>query len=318
MIRCLWLYRYSVNYNFDHWFHLSLVRHMKQLGYDVIAYGPEIEKEYNDLLLVKYSPNISWDNLLDIVKPDVAILNTRSRAFDYYSPFTGEMRGCWLPKGFESTRIPKVLIDEDSHYEKDDNWVFNSNFQLTLQRHRSQALRKWKVKTLWHPFSVNTDVFKPNPSIQKVHKICFAGSMTSPYSDRIKAIRALENRGLIDVFPTRVKVGQDYIRCLQQYDACLSGASDYDICAAKNLEIMACGSLLITNRFTGLNEMFNNGSECAIWDNLNQLVDLGVAIQNNQCSYLDSVTSSARSYVEKYHSDEVRTEQLMTILKEEL
>jgi spore maturation protein CgeB len=292
---------------------------MKQLGYDIVAYGPGLQEEYSDIAPIAYVPpsRMTWDILLDQIQPDVAILNTRSRAWDYYNPFTGEMRGCWLPRGFESKRIPKVLIDEDSHYEKDDNWVFESNFQLTFQRHYSQAIRKdWKVKTLWLPFSVNIDVFKPDPSISRINKVCFTGSMTGPYSDRIRAIEALQKEGLIDVFPTRVKVGQEYVKTLQSYSICLSGASDYNICAAKNFEIVASGSVLLTNYFSGMEKLFDTRFivEYGTYD----VVQIAKIVLDGSQKEWERVTASGIDHIKRYHTDEIRTKQMIDILKKEL
>lgn len=317
-MKILWLYRYDKNYNFDSFFHLDYARHVKQLGYDLVAYGPELHKEYSDITPIEYTRRLTWDVLLDQIQPDVAILNTRSRAWDYYSPFTGEMRGCWLPAGFEtSNRIPKVLIDEDSHYEKDDDWVYNFGFGLTFQRHYSQAKRTdWKVKTKWLPFSVNTKVFMPNPRIKRINKVCFTGSMTGAYTDRIKAVEQLKEAGLIDVFPTRVKVGKEYIKTLQSYSVCLSGASDYDICAAKNFEIMASGSILLTNYFSGMEKLFDTDLVVEYRpDNLSIVVDTLLTMDQEE---RDNVAAAGINYIKTYHTDQIRTKQMIEIMEREL
>ena len=318
-MRILWLYKYDRKYNFDKWLHLEYVRHVKQLGYDIIAYGPRLEEEYYDIMLVPYRPSLSWEELIDMSGADIAILNTRSRAFEHYSPFTGEKQGCWLPDGFaKSKKVIKVLIDEDAHYEKDDLWVKEMGFSLTLQRHKSQADRKdWVVKTKWLPFSVNTSIFTPQGTGKRINKVCFTGSMTEKYTDRQNAIRRLYNYNLIDIFPTGIKRDQEYLDCLRSYKCCLSGASNYDICAAKNFEIMASGAVLLTNNFTGIRDLFYDDTY-SLYDNDNDNIIARATKILFDDGYAEHLSKNALNCIKARHTDEIRTKQLIEILNKEL
>jgi len=315
-MKIIWIYKYSAMYNFDKWFHLEYVRWMKNNGYDIIAYGPELHQEYSDIICFPYNPHFSWDDILQKTKADVAILNTKSRMFGYYSPTTKQARDCILPRGFvESNAIPKVVIEEDAHYETDGKWYKEVGINLLLQRHYSQSIRNWGVKTLWHPFSVDESIFKPNRD--RINKVCFAGSITTPYPERRKICNILSSERLIDVFESSQKIERGYIECLQNYSIHLSTPSIYDITAAKNFEIMSSGSVLMTPKFSGIDILFPNNSYCEIALDGSNVISKAQELLLNQ-EYRAEVSKNGRECILQRHTNRIRTEELLHILRTEL
>jgi hypothetical protein len=316
-MKILWIYKYSASYNLDKWFHLEYVRWMKNNGYDIVAYGPGIHEVYPDIAPLAYVENTRWDSLLDILKPDVCILNTKSRMFEHYSPHTGSALGCILPIGFEtSKRIPKVMIEEDAHYEKNGKWYQEVGIDLLLQRHYSQSLRDWGVKTLWHPFSVDETIFCPD-DCQRTNKVCFSGHITSPYPERRRFCDLLKNQNLIDVFEHKEKINEKYIKCLQEYVAHLSTASIYDITAAKNFEIMSSGSILITPKFSGIDLLFPEDSYCEINLDGSDIVEKVRKILPG-FEYRKNIVDNGLRCIKERHTNKVRTKELIEILEKEL
>jgi spore maturation protein CgeB len=316
-MKILWLYSYSSNYNLDKWFHLELVRWMKANGYDIQAYGPGLEREYRDIAPFRYNPYISWDEVVKTTGADVAILNTKSRQFHYYSPHTKIYTGCYLNPGFEtSTIIPKVVIEEDDHYETDGIWYQKNGINLVLQRHYSQAQRNWGVKTLWYPFSVDEQIFAPS-TVYRNNRICFAGHMTDPYPCRRVVCENLSKKNLIDVFQNREKVDMQYVLCLQQYVAHLSTPSIYDISAAKNFEIMSSGSVLFTPRFSGIDKLFPKDAYCEINIDGSDCVEKATRIINDE-EYRKITAERGRQCILENHTNSIRTKELINILRYQL
>lgn len=314
-MKILWIYKYSSSYNFDKWFHLEYVRWMKNHGIDIVAYGPEIHIGYPDICCFAYDPNLSWKSILQKTKADVAILNTKSRMFDYYSPHTKTAKGCILPNDFASSKdIPKIMIEEDYHYETDDNWYHDVGIDLILQRHHSQFLRKGKVKNMWFPFSVDISIFKPS-GIQRKNRLCFVGHDTSAYPERKAICSILKNTNTADWFNGQQKINDNYVRCLQEYVAHLSTSSMYNITAAKNFEIMSSGSLLVTDRFSGIDELFPADCYCAIDKNGKDIMQKLHKILT-QPEYVRQKVQNGLACIKEKHSNEIRTEQLINIIKE--
>jgi hypothetical protein len=313
-MKILWLYKYIPTYNVDKWFHLDYVRWMKDNGYDITAYGPNIHDEYPDIVDVKYDACIDWNRLLELTKADVVILNTKSRMFADYSPHTGVQKGCWLPAGFEQSKaIPKIMIDEDTHYEKSGQWYKDVGIDLLLLRHYSQVSRDWGVKTQWLPFSVDTSVFRPLNRHRKYNKLCFAGHITPPYPERRIICECLSQTPYLEKFEHRQMVGDKYIACLQNYIAHLSSGSMYDICAAKNFEIMSCGSVLVTNDFSGRDLLFPAGTYYNI--NPNGKVVQQVEQLINNAGLIADISNAGRKCILERHTNRIRTEELLTLLK---
>jgi len=313
-MKILWLYKYDASYNFDKWFHLEYVRWMKNNGYDIVAYGPGIHDAYPDIAVIPWDPNTTWDFLLTRLKPDVVILNTKSRMFDFYSPFTKTMKGCILPKGFiESKQIPKVVIEEDYHYEDNDDWYLECGCDLLIQRHYSQYLRGGNLRVEWLPFSVDTDMFRPDNIVRR-RKFCFIGSISSAYPERRLLCDFLAKKGILHVYESHQKLNMDYIKSLQSYFGFLSTSSIYDICAAKNFEILSCGAVLITNKFSGLDLLFPSNAYCEIPVDPQKAYTILLSLIHNSELCQSLITAGRQCILEK-HSNFTRTKELMYMLR---
>ena len=181
-MRILWLYRYANWYNFDHWFHMDFARILKNTkGIDLVGYGLDLEKGYPNLAF-PYNKNLTMEDLKKELNFDIAIINTMSRMFEKYTPprLEGqELRyNCWLPEDFASfKKTPKIVIEEDYHYQDNDDWYYENGIDLILQRHYSQSLRGQKVEHKWLPFSVDVNTFyNTKTTASRENKICFAGN----------------------------------------------------------------------------------------------------------------------------------------------
>ena len=305
----------------DDWLHLKYAKFIaeKYAGINLYLYGPNVHKvkDYYFLTPYHYNKNLKMRDLINHLKIDVIIINTKSRMFEYYNPFTKEARNCFLPDDFNKIKIPKIVIEEDFHYEENDDWYYDVGIDLILQRHYSQAQRQGKVKTLWHPFSVDTKVFKDNKYIKRKNKVCFSGSCTDDaYEDRRNAFNELYNYDLVDIYGQRQKTGLSYINCLQSYVCHLSTKTKYDITAAKNFEIMSSGSVLLTNKFSGIDLLFPENSY-VLFENENDIVQKAKKIIDDN-SYRKEIVDNAIKCINENHSHEIRTKQLVNIIKKEL
>jgi len=313
-MKILWIYKYDPEYNLDKWFHLEYARSIKRQGVDIVAYGPRIHEAYPDLVQIRYSPEMTWKELLNRTSSDIVILNTKSRMFEYYSPHTEEQSGCILPKGFnESKDIPKIMIEEDYHYEKNDDWYSDAGIDLILQRHCSQSLRKGKIESIWFPFSVDTEIFKDRKNPRK-SQLALIGHATGPYPIRKRICNYFQSDNLIDIFCKKEKIYNSYISCLQEYLGYISTSSVYNITAAKNFEIMASGGILFTDKFLGIEKLFPNDSYIEIPKDLSILNSLVRDLLNNQ-DRIHWIKEKALNCILKYHSNFVRTSELLEIIK---
>jgi len=338
-MKILWFYKYSDRYNFDRWFHLDLVRDIKKY-IPIYAYGPDIHNRYSDICLQKYNENITLKELYEQFKFDVIIINTKSRMFDYYNPHSNIAKGSWLPKDFKYFNKPKVVIEEDYHYEKNDDWYNEMNISLVMQRHLNNYIlqkQRKKVKTVWLPFSVNENVFKPNYNINRINLICFAGNKTSiVYKFRKKVCNILTENNAIDFcdidkdVPNKIRKitllkdfnhslkEEAYIRCLQQYVSHINGSSIYNITSAKMFEIMSSGSVLFTNNSDyGLKELFYDDSYVTYEEDCSDAIMQARKIIQDK-DYREHIAKRGRECILARHTNEIRTKEMINILEKEL
>jgi len=342
-MKILWLYKYSDKYNFDHWFHMDFVKSMRNNGVDIWAYGPELHVEYSELCISQYYKNINLSHIYELFNFDVIVLNTKSRMFDYYNPHTDESRDCWLPMDLNYYPKPKVVLEEDYHYEKNDNWYKEIRSSLVIQRHFNNykiQKERGQVKTFWLPFSVDTDIFKPNYSINRKNLICFSGNKPAHvYPFRHKACEILKtagistfidfdkdvpdslrysNNNIIKDFDCKMKE-QDYIKCLQDYVCHLNGSSIYNVTPAKMFEIMSSGSVLFTNENDeyGLKELFDEESYVTYKEDFSDIVIKANRIIKDT-SYTKQVAEKGLKCIKERHTKEIRIKEMLNLFRKEL
>jgi hypothetical protein len=196
-------------------------------------------------------------------------------------------------------------------------WYQQQNIDLILQRHYSQSLRQDVVPMRWLPFSVDVDVFKPHHKTTRIPMVGFAGSSNcAAYQIREKACNELNKHGLVRVFngPSK-RTGMAYVECLQQYLAHISCSSTYRLSTAKMFEIMASGSVLLTNRNPDLELLFPAGSYCAYKDDCSDVVDIAKRLIANPIES-DLIASDGRDAIFSKHTHVIRIRQLLDIIKE--
>ena len=319
-MKILWLYSYNKINAYNSHLHVDFFRTLgKQEGTEVMGYGYRLEEGYPDLAPITFNPNKTLENIKKEFDFDLIIVNGRSRMF--YNILIN--KSSWLPKDFNKCKIPKIMIAIDFHYEteKQCSWYSELGIDLILQRHLINMYKgeqRTNIKNMWFPFSVNTDIFKPDFNIKRNKKIGFVGSEFLVYIHRKKAINILQDNKLIEVSKGKM-IGNDYIKNLQSYISHLSGSSSYDITPGKMFEIMASGSLLFTNESEkyGLRDLFPMDSFCTYKEDCSDIIEKANMIITNP-NYIKQTTSKALKCVRERHSHEIRAKELIQIIENEL
>jgi len=318
-MRILWMYRYIKEYDFDNWLHMKFAEYMaKYPGIELFAFGPDLDILYSNITPIKHHPHMTMVDICSMLKPDVVVLNTKSRMFHYYNPHKNEAKDCWLPPDFKTyDKIPKIVIEEDYHYEKNDDWYAEMGIDLILQRHFNSVKRQDKVQMDWLPFSVDTTVFNEQITKPRINKVCFAGSMNLAYPERQRISEALNGKRLLDMFHGKQMVGQNYVNCLKSYTLGLSGTSKYFITPAKMFEIMASGTIMLTNNDPHLNLLFDSGSY--ITYDLNEPDCEAKTIHKieqvlNIQEHRERILAKARHDIHTRHSHDIRIKHFINIV----
>jgi Glycosyl transferases group 1 len=113
----------------------------------------------------------------------------------------------------------------------------------------------------WLPFAVNTDVYKPRPSITKrFDAFClFAGG--SSYPRREKVVRQLNSLRDLRIFARAVYgtadkiVHENYVRLINQSRIGVTSNDKWGSVNFKHLEYAACGTLLLSDRAADMGVM---------------------------------------------------------------
>ena len=297
---------------------MSYARYLKKLGLNVIAYGPELRPTYTDIAPIEYNFNISIEQLHDQFHFDLIIISTKSRCFFDYDPKRDKANGMWLPPGFAAwKRTPKVVLEEDYHYEKNDLWYQEMNINLIVQRHYSQSLRQEKVPMVFLPFSVDVSSFKDTGRYQRINKFAFMGNADdSAYVQRKKVIDILTRTGLCDNHFNRMR-DNNYLDTLQKYTAYISCGSIYEIVAAKNFEIMASGGVLFTNPFQGVDLVFPPNCYVAYKNDCSDVFPKGQALLHDT-GYREAIVAAGKKCIAERHTHEIRTQEMLKLFKERL
>jgi len=325
-MKFLFLYKFDPNYHFDKYFHLDLVKHYTKAGHKSMCYGPKIHEAYPEECIQEFNPNTTLTELYEKFPFDVVICLTQSRMFDYYRPVKvipiqpEKKEGCWLPKDFQVWVGRKVVLEEDYHYEDNNDWYKEMGINLVLQRHYSNVKRFYDndnkgIKCIWHPFSVDEEIFKPIYQ-ERINKFCMIGSVVKHiYPLRTKIIEELKPLSLLD-YPGR-KFDQDYIDCLQSYIGHVSCSSIFNITPAKMFEIMASGSVLFTDKNDyGLEYLFPKDSYITYKPDCSDLKEKVTYLLNNPLD-IKNLTNKARKCILERHTHKIRINEMVDIIEKE-
>ena len=331
----LYLFHYKKHNHYDHHLHADFAVYMNRIpGIKVMGYGLDLEQGYPDFCPMKYNFNTTLEDIHKMFPFDAIVVNTKGRCFEYYNPHTDVIRGAWLPKDFAGwNHCPKLILEEDYHYEVDDIWYKEMGFDLILQRHYSQSLRQNLVPMMFFPFSVDTSLFNTTsisakhrnmeitlPSnAERLNRIAFVGNDgDKAYIYRFKAIRRLVEMGIADNYslaePNAIRrLDGEYVRLLRSYIAHISCGSTFEICAAKNLEIMATGSILFTNKFLGIDKLFPENCYVSYendWSDLEVKADKILT----DSAFVVETRRNALKCINERHTHEIRIKQLLNII----
>lgn len=331
-MRILWLYKYFPLYDFDHFLHMSFAKFIASYpGVYLKAYGPDLEKGYPLITLDPYHSSITLADIHQYYPFDIIVVNTKSRCFGYYNPKENEAKDCWLPKDFKTWNLTsKIVLEEDFHYESDDDWYEDMGISLILQRHYSQSLRQNNIPMKFFPFSVDTGYFnswstetiikKSLLSLPYVRekKICFVGNCEDEaYKYRKTATDILLNNNLGISYRGSKKINGEYLEVLRKYIGYISCGSTYEICAAKNFEIMASGGVLFTNKFAGIELLFPENSYCSYKNDGSDVLEKGHKLLNDH-NYTIEILQNARKCIFQKHTHDIRILEMLEIFKKEI
>lgn len=326
-MKILFFYRFTEEYNFDHWLHMDFAEWLRVYsGAHVKCYGHRLHEVYPKFVAMPWDEKITMQDIHKEYPFDVVILNTKSRMFVRYLPPINpdnqphSFSPTWLPSDFASYDCPKVMIEEDYHWETDDDWYYDNGIKLILQRHYSQSLRDGKVKKLWFPFSVDATVFSPNPNIpERDPRICKMGGYTYCYTHRMKVVQMLKPLNLIVDFSNTHRE-ERYVKSLQNFAAFVSCSSTVNHTPAKIFEIMSSGGLLFTNRAPndayGLEKLFPKDTYVTYEEDYSDVIEKAKKIVHDR-AYTREIAKRGMEYVQRHHNHRVRIGQLMNIIEKE-
>lgn len=329
-MKFLYLYRYEPCYAFDGYFHADMVRHFNKAGHESFVYGPEMHTKYADITIKNYKDSITLEELHEIFPFDVIICGTQSRMyFNYRPPLVPPIgktirEGYWVPKDFNSWKGPKIVLDEDTHYENNNDWYRETGINIVFDRHKKNSVDfhikgSQGLKGFWLPMSVDEELFKPDHRT-RIPKLCIAASTAHEiYVYRKMLIKRLVPLGLLVNFEQQKKVGVNYVDCLKTYISHCSCSSIYNITPAKMFEIMSSESVLFTddNDNYGLEELFAKDSYLTYKKDSSDMAWMAKKIIK-ETAWTKEIAVRGRQCVLNRHTHAIRIKELVNILEAEL
>ncbi|KKL83632.1 hypothetical protein LCGC14_1972800 [marine sediment metagenome] len=206
---------------------------------------------------------------------------------------------------------------DNYHNIKDPNWYLNLGIDLILHRHFTNVIRADEdlpIKNIWLPVSIDNTIFKPNENIRRINKLCAVGEMKNiVYEHRKRALKLLAKENLI-IQEDLIKE-ENYITCLQSYISHLNGSSIYNLNIAKMFEIMASGSVLLTDKDenSGIERLFPSNCYCTYKRNFSDLISKATKIMNDS-SFRNSIVTNALKVINTKHTHKIRAKELLEIL----
>lgn len=311
----LWLSKYKPGWDFNHWFHIDFAYEIgKQSNITLRTYGEKLDIYYPYLNLISYKQILNMDDLYKIFKFDIIIIDGMARVTSAKGKYN------LLPKDFKRfNKTPKIVIEGDYHNYKNKEWYSEKKISAIFHRHSSNVERGKEtlsnIKHIWLPCSVDNTIFKSNPNIIRKEKICFIGGLNPCYPYRIQASKRLEKENLIHIASKRV-MNEEYIKYLQSYISHINCSSVFNIETAKMFEIMASGSVLLTDKSIHhkVSELFDKDSYCTYRRDYTDLIKIAKHIIKDK-DFRKYITDNAIKCIANKHTHTIRAKELLQYIR---
>jgi hypothetical protein len=250
---------------------------------------------------------ISAREVYERYKPDAVLLLAHSDVLNGY------LKGLQCLKVMIAVDYYKI-VQRNKFY-----WYKNNEFDLVVQRQvydDKQFSRDVGIPSVWVPYCASPKEFYPDE--WKHNRIGFVGTVNErSYPIRFKAITTLSELGLLE---NRGRVvGDDYSKVLSSYRSMLTSTNMFISKSphAKFFEIIASGSIALTNRFDHSDVLFKNKCWVEFKDDCSDVVDKARWIMNNENECRNMRDEAHREFLEK-HTDDIRIKELHDVLKTQL
>ena len=313
-MRVLWLYwndpRKNDSSGLSRRIHYGFVTQLNKLrDVKLLVYGPGQEKP-TALSPIPYNKAHSFSYLRKYLKPNIVLLYT-----------LGNVMG-WIPRDFKDAQIPKVMVECDWWYVTKKQWYEENHINLIIQRGRVDTNLS-EVPSTWLPFSASEEFAKHQQTSlrRRARSIGFVGRGAEEslrygnvYQNRFKALQLLQQQKLVTV---RGVVGHEkYPDELGFFRCCFSDCGRLHSPPAKTFEIMASGTLLLTDHFKGYKRLFGDKVVCKFYNrNRKDLVETARNITNGNTRELQVIVDTAVEEINNKHLDKHRIVELASILK---
>lgn len=280
-----------------HLFKLEVARQHR-----VFFYGPG-HKNYNHVLTVS--------NVLKAlpVKPDLLM----TFGYKYTIPFRRLNQVRDIPKvHFMIEYLPRWELLYDAFLKKNDYSLILANKQSEVPRFEKKGLAE---RIAWMPFSVDTNLYwdrKMERDID-VSFICSGQWNTSVYPYR-KQIKEMLDRMSIKTH-TYFVARKQYIGILNRSKIVVASNSIFKYWSLRYTEIPACGAMLLADGAEDLKAVgMRNGEHFILYKSLENLKEK-IERYLKRDKERKGIAKRGMEFVRKYHSNEVRVQQLTKLLK---
>jgi hypothetical protein len=218
----------------------------------------------------------------------------------------------------------------DNEAWRNDYLIFN-DFNIVIFPNRFMidqflAMNKGRKlpMTLYLPFGVNTDLFKPDSSVEK--SIDISGIMScnaKEYLHRENLYEIFRKAQTPNAFFHRINGTKDafplemYISSLQKSKISLHSCDKYRSTAMRCFEILACGAVLLTDIPSDFNFLgFEDRNHYISYD-VDRIKKLPNKIDRLLKDYgeLSRISKSGTDFINKYHTNKHRADKLWSFVK---
>lgn len=329
-MKILYIDNRQYGHNID--IHINFIAHMEK-SHEIIGYGTFLERYLTKTIKPNIeSPKKGFERVINKFKPDV-ILTYNCNGSSYEAKLDNISLYDWISEPLSRVDIPKFHITTDycrSGFIKEQaDWFKDLKYSASFFRHKAALKYPIEIDAFWLPFSVDKKMYTKYSITDlklKQNKVGFLGaahdSAKELYINRIKAIDYLLERKMLQLskvtdelkFKRQIFVGPEYIKFLTKNLFGLTCGGTCNFFTAKYLQIPASYSMLVCTQTDGL-DLFPKDTYI-LYDKSN--LDNMFAQLEEAILHKKRTTEKIRtlnSYVIDNHNHDIRTKQLVKIMK---
>lgn len=237
-----------------------------------------------------------------------------SKNYDVFFILENYEHGNWIPDLSDEKKL-KIFWSIDSHCNLDAHLRLVKKHKVDLILNSIESHQKFfeNYRTLYFQNACPSDLVYPIDTIEKNNFMGFCGS---PFQYRLNSIELIEKTFNFKIKKDFWVLGENMVKAINSYKIHFNQSDNEDI-NNRVYETLSTKTLLLTSKNENIDLFFKDMVDVILYENKGEMLEKIKYILENQ-NMIETISENGYNTVMKNHTFEVRSNQLIDIVKKHI